>query len=112
VADQQYTTSPFTRLSDRTPTGSTGSVSPTFAKASARMARVALKWRDLAERRRGHLMDLYESGRWKHYYSDTEFLDELRQAVAIAQRWARIALQSEELASPALVGLPKPKAAA
>ena len=37
----------------------------------------AQKWRDLAERRRAHFIDLYRSGRWKHYYTNEEFLDHL-----------------------------------
>ena len=28
------------------------------------------KWRDLAEKRRAHLIELYDSGRWKHYYTE------------------------------------------
>ena len=55
------------------------------------MEKVALKWRDLAERRRAHFVELYQSGRWKHYYTDIEFLQELRAAIVIAQRWAKIA---------------------
>ena len=46
--------------------------------------RIALKWRNIAERRRDHHLDLYKSGRWKHYYTDDEFLIEMRQAVVIA----------------------------
>jgi len=29
--------------------------------------RIALKWRNIAEQRRDHHLDLYKSGRWKHY---------------------------------------------
>ena len=51
---------------------------------------IALKWRNIAERRRDHHLDLYKSARWKHYYTDEEFLIEMRQAVAIADRWVAI----------------------
>ena len=65
--------------------------------------RIALKWRNIAEQRRAHHLDLYKSGRWKHYYSDDEFLIEMRQAVAIADRWAVIApLPAERDASAAI----------
>jgi uncharacterized repeat protein (TIGR03809 family) len=51
----------------------------------------ALKWRDLAERRRAHFIDLYDSGRWRHYYTDQTFLQEMKAADAAAKRWAEIA---------------------
>jgi len=50
--------------------------------AARNWERIALKWRNIAERRRDHHLDLYKSGRWKHYYTDEEFLIEMRQAVA------------------------------
>lgn len=62
---------------------------------------VALKWRRLAEQRRAHHLDLYRSGRWKHYYTDEEFLIEMRKAAAIAERWAQIAPLPEEREPPA-----------
>jgi uncharacterized repeat protein (TIGR03809 family) len=55
---------------------------------------VAQKWRALAERRRAHFVELYESGRWRHYYSEEEFLYRMREAVRLSERWARIALGS------------------
>jgi len=67
-----------------------------MVKATVIMERIALKWRDLAERRRDHFIDLYRSGRWKHYYTSEEMLTELRDATAIAQRWAKIAPRPEE----------------
>ncbi len=68
--------------------------------------RIALKWRDIAERRRDHHLDLYKSGRWKHYYTDEEFLIEMRQAVAIADRWAVIAPRPGEREVPAAIEQP------
>jgi hypothetical protein len=51
----------------------------------------ARKWRDLAERRRQHLVDLCESGRWQRYYTEQQFLLELDSAIRSAEEWARIA---------------------
>ena len=45
------------------------------------MDQAALKWRELAERRRAHIVDLYQSGRWEHYYTKDQILFEMRQAV-------------------------------
>ena len=59
---------------------------------------VAQKWRDLAERRRAHFLELYASGRWKHYYSEEQFLYRMREAIRVAQRWAEIAPPMDEIA--------------
>jgi uncharacterized repeat protein (TIGR03809 family) len=58
--------------------------------------RIALKWRNLAVQRRDHHFELYRSGRWKHYYTDEQFLDEMRKAVDLAERWEEIAPVAEE----------------
>jgi hypothetical protein len=52
---------------------------------------VARKWVALAERRRAHVAELRESGRWRHYYTWEELLAELREAVNSRNEWARIA---------------------
>ena len=64
---------------------------------------VSLKWRALAERRRDHFFDLYQTGRWKLYYKDNEFLDAMNQAIAIADRWAVIAPKPGEIVTAAKV---------
>jgi uncharacterized repeat protein (TIGR03809 family) len=74
--------------------------------AARNWERIALKWRNIAERRRDHHLDLYKSGRWKHYYTDEEFLIEMRQAVATADRWAVIAPQPGEREVPAAIEQP------
>jgi uncharacterized repeat protein (TIGR03809 family) len=66
-------------------------VPPAMVQATVQWERIALKWRNLAERRRDHYIELYRSGRWKHYYGDAEFLTELRKAAALAERWIAIA---------------------
>jgi uncharacterized repeat protein (TIGR03809 family) len=59
---------------------------------------VAQKWRALAERRRAHFLELYDSGRWKHYYGEEQFLYRMRDAIRLAQRWAEIAPPMDEVA--------------
>jgi len=93
MADRDFTT-PVPRVSE---------VPFRMLPAARTWERIALKWRNIAEQRRDHHLDLYKSGRWKHYYSDDEFLIEMRQAVAIADRWAVIApLPAEREASAAI----------
>jgi hypothetical protein len=43
------------------------------------------------ERRRGHFIELCDSGRWRHYYTQTQFLEELRKVMRVRERWAAIA---------------------
>jgi uncharacterized repeat protein (TIGR03809 family) len=58
---------------------------------------VARKWLALAERRRAHVVELSESGRWRHYYTPEEFLDALNEAINSRDEWARLAgLESGE----------------
>ena len=52
---------------------------------------IALKWRNLVDRRRAHLVDLYLSGRWKRYYSEEEFMTCFRDTMNMADRWNEIA---------------------
>jgi uncharacterized repeat protein (TIGR03809 family) len=52
---------------------------------------ITQQWRELAERRRAHFVDLYQSGRWKHYYTEEQFLAEMEEAIRAAETWARIA---------------------
>ena len=68
----------------------------TMVQATVKMEAVALKWRALAERRRDHHIELYKTGRWRHYYTDQQFLTEMRAAIALAQRWAKIAPRPDE----------------
>lgn len=69
----------------------TAQLPPTMVRATRRWDAVSLRWRDLAERRKDHFIELYQTGRWRHYYTEEEFLAELRKAVAIARRWSKIA---------------------
>jgi uncharacterized repeat protein (TIGR03809 family) len=63
---------------------------------------VAQKWRDLAERRRAHFVELYRSGRWRHYYTEEQFLVRMREVIYAAEAWAQLAKPpSERVAVPA-----------
>ena len=49
------------------------------------------RWRDLADRRRSHFIELYDSGRWKLYYTETEFILRMREVCQAAERWEQLA---------------------
>jgi hypothetical protein len=52
---------------------------------------LARKWLALAERRRAHVFELRDSGRWKHYYTPEQLLEAIREAIRSRDQWARIA---------------------
>ena len=49
---------------------------------------VARKWLALMERRYAHFLELSETGRWKHYYSQPQLEQEIRKASALCEQWA------------------------
>ncbi len=49
---------------------------------------VARKWLALAERRYAHFIELSETGRWRHYYSQPQLEQEIRKASALCEQWA------------------------
>ena len=49
---------------------------------------VARKWLALAERRYAHFIELSNSGRWQHYYTQPELEREIRKASALCEQWA------------------------
>ena len=53
--------------------------------------KLAQKWRDLAERRRDHIIELYDTGRWKHYYTEQELVASLREATQHLETWNKLA---------------------
>ncbi len=52
---------------------------------------IARRWLALVERRQQHLIELCDSGRWRHYYTQTEFLAEMRKVLQLRDQWAAIA---------------------
>jgi hypothetical protein len=52
---------------------------------------VARKWLVLAERRRAHLIELRSSGRWRHYFTESELDTQLRELNLACDRFAKVA---------------------
>ena len=51
---------------------------------------ITRKWRELAQRRRAHFVELYDSGRWRHYYTEEELLARMREAIRLAETWEQL----------------------
>jgi uncharacterized repeat protein (TIGR03809 family) len=54
-------------------------------------AEIARRWRALVERRRAHYIELYRTGRWRHYYTEQEFLTVVREVAAEIESWDALA---------------------
>jgi uncharacterized repeat protein (TIGR03809 family) len=53
----------------------------------ARGRDIVSRWSALAEQRLDYLTELYETGRWRRYHSEEDFLDNIREAKAAADTW-------------------------
>jgi uncharacterized repeat protein (TIGR03809 family) len=51
---------------------------------------ITRKWRALAEKRRAHLVELYDSGRWRHYYTEEQLVARTRDAIRLVEAWDRL----------------------
>jgi hypothetical protein len=52
---------------------------------------VARKWLALVERRQQNIIELCDTGRWRHYYTRAEFLEEMRKVLRLRDQWAGLA---------------------
>jgi uncharacterized repeat protein (TIGR03809 family) len=52
---------------------------------------IARRWLALVERREQHFADLSQTGRWRRYYTQTEFLNEMRKVLHVRNQWAALA---------------------
>ena len=52
---------------------------------------VASRWLALIERRQENFIDLCNTGRWRHYYTRAEFLEQMREVLRLRDQWAVLA---------------------
>ena len=57
-------------------------------------------FRDLALRRHAYYLDLLKSGRWRHYFSEQEFAERLRDVMVVTRAWNGLAKVGEALQTP------------
>jgi uncharacterized repeat protein (TIGR03809 family) len=53
----------------------------------ARGRNIVTRWCNLAEQRLEHLTELFESGRWRRYHTELEFLENIQEAKAAVETW-------------------------
>ena len=51
------------------------------------------RWCALSERRLDYLTDLFETGRWRRFHSEAEFLENIQEAKTATETWRRLAAQ-------------------
>lgn len=52
---------------------------------------LVVRWRILAARRLDHLIELFQSGRWKLYYQEADFLKLVQEARTVLKTWEALA---------------------
>ena len=52
---------------------------------------IAARWCALAEQRLEHLTEMFETGRWRRYYSEIAFLENIQEAKRALQTWRSLA---------------------
>jgi uncharacterized repeat protein (TIGR03809 family) len=53
----------------------------------ARGRDIVARWCGLAEQRLDYLTELFESGRWRRYYGELDFLDNIKEAKGAVESW-------------------------
>ena len=51
---------------------------------------IVARWCALAERRLEYLSDMFETGRWRRYYSELVFLENIQEAKAAVETWRQL----------------------
>jgi hypothetical protein len=52
---------------------------------------IARRWLTLVERRQQNFIELCNTGRWQHYYTRSQFLEEIRKVLHLRNQWAQLA---------------------
>src|SRR2546421_5802731 len=68
----------------------------------ARGRNLAARWCNLAERRLEHLTELFESGRWRRYHTELEFLENIQEAKAAVETWRDLLSREASLENTAI----------
>ena len=61
---------------------------------AARFDAISRKWLDLAERRLRYYIELYQSGRWQHYYTKESLAVRMRDVIGAVRLWKKLAHQA------------------
>src|SRR2546430_17346577 len=68
----------------------------------ARGRNIVARWCNLAEQRLEHLTELFESGRWRRYHTELEFLENIQEAKATVETWRDLLSREASLENTAI----------
>ncbi len=68
----------------------------------ARGRNIVARWCNLAEQRLEHLTELFESGRWRRYHTEREFLENIQEAKAAIATWRDLLSREASLENTAI----------
>ena len=55
---------------------------------------VSQRLRELAHKRLAYYLELSETGRWKLYFTEREFIERLRDVIAVTNAWNELACRT------------------
>src|SRR5215211_4880912 len=68
----------------------------------ARGRNIVARWCNLAEQRLEYLTELFETGRWRRYHTELEFLENIQEAKAAVETWRDLLNREASLENTAL----------
>ena len=68
----------------------------------ARGRDIVSRWCNLAEQRLDYLTELFETGRWRRYHSEREFLENIQEAKAAVEIWRQLETREASLDNTAV----------
>ena len=63
----------------------------------ARGRDIVSRWCNLAEQRLDHLTELFETGRWRRYHTERQFLENIQEAKAAVELWRSLETREASL---------------
>ena len=63
---------------------------------------IVARWCALAEQRLDHLTELFETGRWRRYHGELDFLENIREAKAAVETWRNLLTREASLDNTAI----------
>lgn len=83
----------------------------------ARGRDVVARWCDLAEQRLEYLTELFETGRWRRFHTEVDFLENIQEAKSAVETWRSLLTREASLDNSAIdmswlsrIGTPLPAA--
>jgi uncharacterized repeat protein (TIGR03809 family) len=65
---------------------------------------VVARWCDLAEQRLEYLTELFETGRWRRFHSEVEFLENIQEAKSAVEIWRNLSTREASRVDMSVLG--------